>query len=83
MTLTIEPTSHEFQILSREADRRGMPLERFFTEVVREAILELEYPEHEPNEETIAAIEEARRGGGKRVSSVEELCRDLGIPCER
>jgi hypothetical protein len=36
---------------------------------------------HQPNAETIAAIEEARSGTGKRYTSAGELFRELGIPC--
>jgi hypothetical protein len=83
MTIVLEPSAEEIDFLENEAKRRGIPVERFAGELMRGAILEMLYPEHEPNEETIAAIEEARAGKGKRFASVDELCRDLGIPCER
>ncbi len=53
------------------------------SQMIREFMWSVVSSNKEPNAETIAAIEEARSGGGKRFSNVEELCRDLGIPCER
>lgn len=36
-----------------------------------------------PNAETRAAMKESRSGKGKRYATVDDLLKDLGIPCER
>lgn len=36
-----------------------------------------------PNAETRAAMEESRSGGGTRFTNLDDLFRDLGIPCEK
>ena len=83
MTLTLEPTSHEIDVLRREAKRRGMAVEKLVPLLLVEAIEDLEYPHHEPNEETIAAMDELDNGGGVRFSNIDDLFNDLGIPCEK
>lgn len=79
MTLTIEPNPHEIDILCREAKRRSMAMEELVPQLLAEAILELEYPDHEPNEETIAAMEEIDNGGGFHAKDVDDLFRQCGI----
>lgn len=37
----------------------------------------LPFEVYEPNDETIAAMEELKRGGGKRFDTIEELLADL------
>lgn len=83
MTITLNPTPQEIDFLEHEAKLRNISVDRFASDLMREAILEKQYPEHEPNEETIAAIEEARAGKGFHAATVDEMFRDLGIPCER
>lgn len=83
MTLTLEPTPHELDVLCREARRRGMPVEKLVPLLLVEAIEEIEYPERIPNAETIAAMDELDSGGGVRFNNVDDLFADLGIPCEK
>ena len=79
MTLTLEPTSHEIDVLRREAKRRGMAVEKLVPLLLVEAIEDLEYPDHEPNEETIAAMDELDNGGGHHAKDVDDLFRQCGI----
>jgi hypothetical protein len=77
MTIVLETTPEIDIDLRREAERNGQTVEEFALHALMASI------EHEPNEETIAAIEEARAGKGKRYASAGELFRELGIPCEK
>lgn len=79
MTITLEPTPQEIDFLEREARRRHISVNRLAGDLMREAILEKQYPEHEPNEETIAAFEEARCGEGTFADSVEDMFRQCGV----
>lgn len=79
MTLTLEPTPHELDILRREAESRGLPVDLLFNQIMKEAILEMEHPRHEPNDETIAAFEEARRGEGTYARDVDDMFRQCGV----
>lgn len=79
MTLTLEPTPHELDILCREARRRGMSVEKLVPLLLIETIEEIEYPERVPNAETIAAIKEARSGGGTVATDVADMFRQCGV----
>jgi hypothetical protein len=66
------------ETLEREAEEeerryQGMALEKIKAEI---AALEAKYGTT-PNAETVAAMEEARAGKGKRCHSIEELMLDL------
>lgn len=74
MTLTLNPTPQEFDLLRHEAQRLGQPVEEFAIHAL------MAFIEHEPNEETIAAIEEARAGKGFHAKDADDLFRQCGIP---
>lgn len=38
---------------------------------------------HEPNEETIRAMEQVGRGEVFHTKDVDDFCKQLGIPCEK
>jgi hypothetical protein len=38
---------------------------------------------HEPNAQTLRAMEEVERGEVYRTKDVDDFCRQLGIPCEK
>ena len=52
-------------------------------QIVREFMRAFIGNAHQPNEATLAAIKETENGGGKHFDTVDELCRDLGISCEK
>ena len=71
--------------IKRQAEEilRGLGLsvsqsyELFYRQVIAQRGLPFEL--HIPNEETLKAIENSRRGRGKTFSSTDELFEDLGI----
>lgn len=79
MTLTLEPTPHEMDILCRESKRRNISVEELVPRLLVEAILERDYPDHQPNEETIAAMKEIDSGGGTHVKDVADMWRECGV----
>ena len=68
--------------LRDEFSRAAAAVHRPASQVMRELMRGFVQRAYEPNAETIAAMEETDRGEGIAFDSVEDLCRDLGIPCE-
>ena len=72
-------------VIKRQAEEilRGLGLsvsqsyELFYRQVIAQRGLPFEL--HIPNEKTLKAIENSRRGRGKTFSSTDELFEDLGI----
>lgn len=58
-------------------------MQRPASQMIREFMWSVVDRNHEPNEETIAAMDELDNGGGVRFNNIEDLFRDLGIPCEK
>lgn len=65
---------------SRAAASEHLPMSHLLRDLMQDFI---DSHAHEPNEETIAAIEEARSGRAVVFDNLEDLFHDLGIPCEK
>lgn len=57
------------------AAAEGASIREFVIECIHERI----YPEKIPNAKTRKAMEDARKGKGKKAKNFEELCEQLGI----
>jgi len=63
----------------------GRPAAQIVRDFMREFISRRapEHDAHEPNEETIAAMQEVERGEVFQTKDLEDFRRQLGIPCEK
>ena len=52
-------------------------------QIIREFMRSYVSRPHEPNEETIRAMEEVERGEVFHTKDVDDFCKQLGIPCEK
>lgn len=77
VTIKLEPELRDRFV--KVAARRHRSSTQFLRELMWDAVTE----GHTPNAETIAAMEETDRGGGVVYDTVDDMCHDLGIPCER
>jgi len=57
------------------------PAAQIMREFMRAFISKTHEGTHEPNAQTLHAMEEVERGEIYRTEDVEDFCRQLGIPC--
>lgn len=69
--------------LRDEFSRAAAEIDRPAAQVIRELMRGYLARRNEPNAETIAAMEETDRGEGVVYETVDDMFRDLGIPCAR
>jgi len=81
MTIKMERDLREAFLAAAASEQR--PAAQIMREFMREFIARSEAGNSEPNAETRAALQELENGGGARFANVDELCRDLGVSCEK